>query len=215
MVRQEVSASRDDHHPPQVGLSAVQADCKSVLFKGDRMYRHHLARFNYTTYDVRRSTDVINPSTSHRDIMVLADNANNDENTAHPFLYARILGIYHVNVICTGGGSLDYVSRRVEVLFVRWFEYDSSRAFEWADLSLDPIRFLPMADERAFGFVDPKNVLRGCHILPAFARGKARMDGVGFSRLARDGQDWSQYFINRCVQPCLNLSRLLMKIYEV
>jgi hypothetical protein len=44
-----------------------------VLFKSDCMYNHRIVRFNYTTYDVRRSQDVINPRTSHCDIMLLAD----------------------------------------------------------------------------------------------------------------------------------------------
>ena len=169
------------------------------------MYRHHLARFNYTTYDVRRAQDVINPGTAHRDIMLLA-NTEGNEDTTHPFLYAHVLGIYHVNVIYTGGGSVDYIARKVEFLWVRWFEYDSERSVVWADLNLDPIRFLPMADERAFGFVDPKAVLRGCHVLPAFARGKAQIDGVGLSRLAQDAQDWSRYRVNRCVRNYLPLT---------
>jgi len=101
---------------------------------------------------------------------------------------------------------VDYIARKVEFLWVRWFEYDSNRSVEWADLNLDPICFLPMADERAFGFVDPKDVLRGCHVLPTFARGRARIDGVGLSRLAHDAQDWSRYRVNRCVQNYLPLT---------
>lgn len=203
MLRQEASQSDVDGNLLQVGLSMIQghdAGRGSVLFKNDRMYRHNLARFNYTTYDVRRSQDVINPGTSHRDIILLANNTeDNGDMVTHPFLYARVLGIYHVNVIYTGEGSLDYNARKVEFLWVRWFEYDSNRPVEWTDSKLDPIRFLPMANERAFGFVDPKDVLRGCHLLPAFARGKARMDGVGLSRLAQDAKEWSGYRVNRCV----------------
>jgi hypothetical protein len=234
MLRREALAA-DDSSPPQAGLSAVQrpnADRDSLFFKGDRMYRHHLARFNYTTYDVRRSQDVINPGTSHCDIMLLADNAGSDTDSVHPFLYARVLGIYHVNVIYTGMGSLDYIARRVEFLWVRWFEYDADRSVKWEDLKLDPIRFPPMSEKGAFGFVDPKDVLRGCHIVPSFAkwedlkldrirfpptadkgafgskgvprgghitRDKARVDGIGLSRLAHDAQDWSRYRVNRCV----------------
>ena len=200
MLRQEASRP-EDGNLPQVGLSAIQRQDvghESVLFKNDRMYRHNLARFNYTTYDVRRSQDVINPGTAHRDIMLLANNSGANGDTTHPFLYARVLGIYHVNVIYTGGGSQDYIARRVEFLWVRWFEYDSHKPVEWADLKLDPIRFFPMADERAFGFVDPKDVLRGCHVLPAFASDKARKDGVGLSRLVQDARDWSRYCVNRC-----------------
>ena len=39
-----------------------------------------------------------------------------------------------------------------------------------------------MDEEDAFGFVDPKDVLRGCHILPRFAAGKRHPDGCGMLR---------------------------------
>jgi hypothetical protein len=180
-------------------ITSLRPDEDSILFKGDRIYRHNLGRFNYTTYDVRRSQDVINPGTSHRDVMVLASNPDRDNESNHRFLYARVLGIYHVNVVYTGDGSVDYTARRVEFLWVRWFDYDGNNSFAWTDSKLDPVRFPPMADEGAFGFVDPNDVLRGCHIVPAFARGRARADGIGLSRLAGDSKDWSEYRVNRCV----------------
>ena len=80
------------------------------------MYRHHLARFNYTTYDIRRSQDVINPGTSHHDIMLLANTDESNSNSKHPFLYARVLGIYHVNVIYTGEGKLGLHCTNSEIL---------------------------------------------------------------------------------------------------
>jgi len=172
-------------------------DQDSVFFKNDRMYRHNIAKFNYTTYDVRRAQDVINPGTSHRDVMLLAKNT--DTSSDHHFLYARVLGIYHVNVIYTGEGMLDYDARRVEFLWVRWFDYDGSRCIRWDDLKLDRIFFPPMATESAFGFVDPRDVLRSCHVIPAFASGKVHVDGVGLSHVAKDEQDWTRYYINRCV----------------
>ena len=73
-----------------------------VVFKGDRIYRHHLFRVNYTTYDVHRAQDTINPRTDHCDIMLLAP-----LDSAHPFLYACILGIFHANVIYSSPGSKD------------------------------------------------------------------------------------------------------------
>jgi hypothetical protein len=171
----------------------------SLYFKSDHMYRHHLARFNYTTYDVRRSQDVINPNTSHRDIMLLANNSRDDANgdAKHPFLYARVLGIYHVNAIYTGDGSVNYAAQKVDFLWVRWFEYNGARSARWADMKLDALQFPPMSTEGAFGFVDPKDVLRGCHIIPNFSKGKARLDGVGLSRLAHDAKQWSRYYVNR------------------
>jgi hypothetical protein len=65
---------------------------------------------------------------------------------------------------------------------------------------LDTIRFPPVGSEEAFGFVDPRDVLRACHIIPAFAGGKSHADEVSISRCARDGNDWARYYINRCVK---------------
>jgi hypothetical protein len=55
-----------------------------------------------------------------------------------------------------------------------------------------------MADSLdAFGFLDPIDVLRGCHVVPAFSRGRVHLDGKPFSNLAQDENDWSMYYINR------------------
>ncbi|KAH7904119.1 hypothetical protein BJ138DRAFT_977516, partial [Hygrophoropsis aurantiaca] len=113
---------------------------------------------NYTTYDVRRGQDVVNPSTSHRNIMVLANHSTEDSRTQHPFWYARVLGIYHANVIYTGPGMLDYNPRRMEFLWVRWYEIVEDMA-GWDACQLDRLRFPPMATDGAFGFLDPKDVL--------------------------------------------------------
>jgi hypothetical protein len=92
---------------------------------------------------------------------------------------------------------LDYEPRRIEFLWVRWFEYDGARSVGWEGLRLDSVRFPSLATEGAFGFVDPKDVLRGCHIIPAFARGKRHSDGISISRCACDGKDWTRYCVNR------------------
>lgn len=201
--------SDPDAQPLEAGLSTRvfennTQEHDSVLFKDDRMYSHHLARFNYTTYDIRRAQDVINPGTSHRDIMLLANTGETGTQVGTDFLYARVLGVYHVNVVYTGDGMPDYNARKVYFLWVRWFEYDDNGSVSWDDFDLDSIRFPPMANEDAFGFVDPRDVLRACHVIPAFAKGKLHSDGVGLSRCACDAEDWACYRVNRYVtQPFL------------
>jgi hypothetical protein len=93
--------------------------CNQVIFKGNRIYQHNICRINYTTYDFRREMETINPKSDHRDIMLLA---HADGSSTHPFCYARVLGIYHANVIYTGPGARDYLLRHIEFLWVRWFE---------------------------------------------------------------------------------------------
>lgn len=87
-----------------------------VVPRQNRFYRHNLMQINYTAYNVRHAQDVVNPNTEHCDIMMLS------RSSSHPFCYARVIGIFHANIICTGPGLLDYQPWRLEFLWVRWFE---------------------------------------------------------------------------------------------
>ena len=180
------------HVSNETMLQSPPSQLNHVVFKGDKIYRHRLLRVNYTTYDLRREFDSINPRTDHRDIMLLSSSDG-----SHPFCYARVLGIFHANIIYTGPGSKDFQSRRIEFLWVRWFETIQDHSSLWEQQTLDTVRFLPMADNDAFGFVDPADVLRGCHVIPAFADGRPHPDGAALSRWAGDSDDWKEYYINR------------------
>jgi hypothetical protein len=187
--------------PTNLGSSAGVngSACDSVFFKKDCMYHHKLLRFHFTTYDVRRGTDIINSGTSRCNIMLLADHDDGSATSPNPhqFLYARVLGAYHANVIYTGPGMRDYEARRFDFLWVRWFEVVDPSSSGWASSKLDAVRFPPMHRTHSFGFVDPKDVLRGCHILPSFAKGKRQTNGVGISRCAKDGKDYNLYYVGR------------------
>ena len=66
-----------------------------------------------------------------------------------------------------------------------------------------------MVSEAAFGFVDPSDVLHGCQIIPAFARGVVHTDGVGLSCCADDSKDWYNYYVNRYVTVILAPFRVM------
>jgi hypothetical protein len=161
------------------------------------MYKHRLMRINYTTYDVRRSQDVVNPFTSRCNVMVLADSGDDESSANHIFKYARVLGIYHVNVIYVGPGMVDYQPHRLEFLWVRWYEQVDVLLSGWATLKLDRLKFPPIVSDDAFGFLDPSDILRASHIIPSFARGQIRDDGRGLSICARDSSDWHAYYVDR------------------
>lgn len=61
------------------------------------------------------------------------------------------------------------------------------------------LKFHNMRDTDAFSFVDPCDILRGCHIIPRFLEGKMYGDGKGISSCAKDALDWKEYYINRSV----------------
>jgi len=65
---------------------------------------------------------------------------------------------------------------------------------------LDSVYFPPMHKSDSFEFVDPKDVLHGCHIILAFVNGKQHKNGVGISHCAKDGKDYKLYYVGRYVQ---------------
>jgi len=163
-----------------------------VLFKGNRIYRHWLLHINYTTYNLQCESDSINTH-DHRDIMLLSNSDIDD----HLFSYAWVLGIFHANILYTRPRSKDFQSCWIEFLWVQWFKVLQHCVSAWEQHTLNTIRFLPMADKDAFGFVDPANVLRGCHIIPSFADGRLHPDNVATSHCAGDSDNWKWYYINR------------------
>ena len=168
-----------------------------VLFKDSRIFQHKVLRVNYTTYDVRRDQDIFNPGSDHRDLIMLATPGSIEEpETHHRFCYARLIGVYHANVHFIGPGSKDYLPRRLDFVHVRWFDLVPPTSVE-NHPQLDMLQFVPMNDVNAFDFVDPTDILRGCHLIPAFATGRSRPDRISFSPLAKDGDDWKYYYVNR------------------
>lgn len=188
----------DNSTEQAIDSAAVDLASKSVFFKHDRIYSHKIFRVNYTAYDVRRAQDVLNPDTSHCNIMVFNREHNIDISSSNmPFLYGRILGVYHANIVYTGPGSLGYQPERIDFLWVRWYEQVDASRTGWSARKLDRLRFTPVSVDGAFGFLDPSAVLRACHIIPVFRHGKRYEGGKGMSFQGRDSDDWKEYYISR------------------
>jgi hypothetical protein len=154
-------------------------------------------RINFTSYDVRRDYEIINPNTDHKDILILSP--EDPDNPGHQYRYARVLGIYHVNVIYTGSNTGDYRPRRMEFLWVRWFTVTNNEPVQnaWSRRRLDVLKLMPVMHEDAFGFLDPAEVIRCAHLIPRFSEGQKYVDGKGISACAQDAKDWHQYMLGR------------------
>jgi hypothetical protein len=180
-----------------------ERDGEKVVLNLKRIYAHHTMRINFTTYDVRRATDVINTHGPRCNIMGLKFRAASspldsepDDDRRHPFWYAKVLGIFHANVMYLGQKNRDHRPRRIEFLWVRWYEV--TKAGSWTPQRLDQVCFPSVSEEDSFGFLDPADVLRGCHIIPSFKAGMRFPDGSpSHSNLAQDANDWKLYFVNR------------------
>ena len=77
-----------------------------------------------------------------------------DDSARHEFEYARVIGIYHINVVYTGPGMLDYRARRLPFLWVRWYEIlkDIPAQQGWENAQLDCLQFPPMSQADSFRF---------------------------------------------------------------
>ncbi|EJD49366.1 hypothetical protein AURDEDRAFT_45492, partial [Auricularia subglabra TFB-10046 SS5] len=113
---------------------------------------------------------------------------------SHPFWYARVVGIFHVNV---SHEKLAREPKRLDVLFVRWFGHDPDHSGGWAARRLDRIGFIPDSDPDAFGFVDPAIVVRACHLIAGYAHGQTD-ELLAPSKLRdTDDGDWRYYYADR------------------
>ncbi|KZT01026.1 uncharacterized protein LAESUDRAFT_664748 [Laetiporus sulphureus 93-53] len=176
-------------------------DHHTMIFEKNRMYFHKVLRVNYTTYDMRRMQDSINPRT-HPNIMVAAHEEDDDDNpeaSKHPYWYARIIGIFHVNVRHTGPFRTSDEVQRMEVLWVRWYGRDVDALGGFETRRLHRIGFADGSDPNAFRFLNPAVIIRAAHIIPAFAYGRTA-DLLPASPCARlpeeEDMDYEFYYVN-------------------
>lgn len=165
-----------------------------LIIVDDRLYKHKTIRINYTTYDLRREQDSINPSTS-ADVMVLANEYGDD---AHPYWYARVICIFHA-IVHLSGASGRSNHRQVDLLYVRWFARVQDHTSGFPAKRSPKLTFFDGADEvEAFGFVDPSQVIRGVHLLPSFNDGQTdEILPPSFARHERENNmDWNAHYVN-------------------
>jgi hypothetical protein len=178
-----------------------ELDVSNIVIDWDRILSHLTMRVNYTTYDLRRDSQLV---TIKRSPDIMLTNLNDEETESgdpHAFQYARVIGIYHAMVSVITAGRLG-PKQRVEFLHVRYFERDHSWASGWKKRRLDRVSFVPGNGEDAFGFLNPSEVIRTCYLQPAGSQGKTT-ELLSHSPMARKfgaiDTDWSAFYVNRYV----------------
>ncbi|KZV82794.1 hypothetical protein EXIGLDRAFT_563809, partial [Exidia glandulosa HHB12029] len=178
--------------------SAVTLDVDTVKFdlsiQRERIFETATARINYTSYDVRRRQDTINVNSGKRDIMALSHDVPGAQ-LAHPFRFARVHRVFHAYVTHP---ILSLEPTCFEFLFVRWFEALEPPQLSWERSDLERVRFVPVASDEAFGFLDPGQVLRACHLIPCFADGRTK-DYLGPSMFRDQDGDYVSYYVGQYV----------------
>ena len=146
---------------------------------------------------MQRGTNIVKLEGPCCNIMLLANHTSgSNSSNLHHFIYARVLGVYHVDVIYTGLGMQNFEAHAFQILWVRWYEVVDPGSSGWDSSTLDILRFPPLHQDNSFGFVDLEDVLRGCHIFPAFDKGK-RKSNVNVSRSVKDNKDYLLYYVGR------------------
>ena len=102
--------------------------------------------------------------------MVLAHEDEGEEDERHPYWYAKVLGIFHVNVRISGPGNFEVM--RMDFLWVHWFGRDPDHSGGFKKHRLHRIGLLDSTDPESFGFINPSDVLRAIHLIPAFSIAK-------------------------------------------
>ena len=194
-------------------LEFSDEDRNSVHILNHRIYSAKVLRVNYTTYDIRRDQDSMNPRT-HCDIMVVSPEK---EDGAHPFWYARVLGVFHADILHVGPASRNRSVQRMEFLWIRWFGVEQSYQAGSQVAHLPKIGFVP--DDSAFGFLDPSLVLRGCHLVPCYADGRTSLllPTVSMTAARHPGEtdDWTNYYVVMYVLLFLSQTSLLILHHTV
>ena len=90
----------------------------------------------------------------------------------------------------------------MEFLWVRWFGVEPGRYRHGFHLAhLPKIGFVESSDEFAFSFLDPGQVIRGAHIMPAFSEGRTSTLLPATKSVAQvlspdEMDDWVNFYVN-------------------
>jgi hypothetical protein len=126
-----------------------------------------------------------------------------DQNSgdSHPYWYGRIIGVFHAFIRHIGPQSKSTEIQRVDFLWVRWFGRDPKSEGGWAKKRLHRIGFLDSDDDSAFGFLNPTEIIRAVHLIPAFFFGKTtEILGPSIARQPQEeDEDWNFFYVNPCV----------------
>jgi hypothetical protein len=170
-----------------------------VHILGNKLFEVSTMTVNYTSYDIRRDHDLINPR-SHPDIMVVSPDS--ETNDTSPFWYARVLRIYHADVCTSHPDVRDHSTHSMNILWVRWFGSEPDYKWGFSRARLPKIGFVEWNDPFAFTFLDPAHVVRGCHLIPAFAEGRTSTllpEGKSAARVLvtaeADLDDWLNFYV--------------------
>ncbi|KAF7289692.1 hypothetical protein HMN09_01332300 [Mycena chlorophos] len=173
------------------GSEYTTSDRNHISIVNDRIYIHKVIRVNYTDYTVRRGQDSMNPRT-HADVMTLAPEGAD----GHPCSYYRIVGVWHCDVQYREFGYLT-PKKTICLLYARRFRLDKTFKGGFKRRRLHRIELVPERDDDAYTFLNPDEIIRESHVVPAYAHGALpRVFHETIGRKAGEFNDWKYYYVN-------------------
>ncbi|EGO04255.1 hypothetical protein SERLA73DRAFT_45164, partial [Serpula lacrymans var. lacrymans S7.3] len=107
-----------------------------------------------------------------------------------------IMGIFHAQLVHVGNSDSIH---EMQFLWVHWFGVINEHPSGLQAGKLPKVGFFPAHDPCIFGFLDPLEVIRGCHLIPCFAEGRTTeliRAGSLAGRSHGEESDWSTYYVN-------------------
>ena len=167
-----------------------------VQIVGKRLEQRHTVTIYYTTCDLRRGSDKINMNGRP---YVIALSCND---SSHPYMHARVLGIYRVKVLHPTMAK----PAIMDVLWVHWPQVDHTHRAGWKAKRLYRVKFVSSLEDGAFGFIDPDDVVRGAHFIPCFKEGWSPSATSVSKWDYAPKANWKYYYVNQWV-ACKRLKR--------
>ncbi|KAG2054238.1 hypothetical protein BDR06DRAFT_982465 [Suillus hirtellus] len=125
-------------------------ECNFIIIPNNTIYSVQTMQMHYTTYNFSPRT--------HSNVMVLSG----ETEPTHPYWYACVLGIYHIEVLFNQGGQL--MKRHIKFLWVRWLAVVQGHKLGIKYACLPKIVFVEELDLDAFGFLEPGQFYVGIFI---------------------------------------------------
>lgn len=118
------------------------------------------------------------------------------QNDAHPYCYARVLGIFHTQVQLNSSRSRNRELHRIEFLWVRWYDIDEKARVGFEANRQFQLKF--RTGSQAFGFVNPANILRAVHLIPNFHKSTTThfLERSIARRNDENNEDYYRYYVN-------------------
>ena len=163
-----------------------------VQIRRNKVHWHTRIRVNYTSYDLRRQQDVINPK-NRPDFMVLAGEPPDrvEPSMTEPYWFARAIKVGHV--MAKLGNAETY--ERVDFVWARWLWTSNHSCSGWSYKRLPQVSFIPGGGDSSFAFIDPQDIVRAVHLIPVFGKGLTAhlLAGESIALAHQDAEEWEEW----------------------